>query len=159
MLFVFSRKSIQGFGYDHNKYCGEFAHVKKVNCCGCFISLLYLRYQRYGRNQTQSTSMAKNQMFRHTLHKLYLTILPYQSFLFQLNAHATINHSNNISKNVHTLHPQAKLSQTPYENVLLTITTATRTKRHIFSSPFPRITTRQYLLHNAHKMTLAFSRT
>ena len=41
MLFIFSQKFIEGFGYNRDEYCGGFAHVEKVNFCGFSISLLF----------------------------------------------------------------------------------------------------------------------
>ena len=74
MIFIFSWKFVEGFGYEHNKYCSVFAHAEKVNYCGCFISLLYLQYERSGRNQTQSASIAIFYFF-HKSHELYLAVI------------------------------------------------------------------------------------
>ena len=134
MLFIFSWKFIEGFGYDRKEYCCGFSHVEKVNCCGCLISLLYLRYERHGRNRMWSVSMVIFSIFLHTSHELYLAILTCQSFIFQLKTHATINHINKLSNSVNTLHPWKRMSQTLYDTILLTTTTTT-TKCHIFSSP------------------------
>ena len=41
MLFIFSQKFIEGFGYNRDEYCGGFAHVEKVNFCCFSISLLF----------------------------------------------------------------------------------------------------------------------
>ena len=86
MLFVFSRKSIQGFGYDCKDYCGGFTHVKKVNSCGCLISLLYLKYKRNGRNQMQSVIMAIFPIFLACITQIiprnpYMSIILFQTKL------------------------------------------------------------------------------